>query len=159
MSPRANRCPATLSRSHVLRGSIAGFCRAWLLLSAAFASQCANAEAPTADGFEGAETSWRFAEADTRYQVETHQRTSEGAHGGAGCEVARIRATGGTFVHLGLDIAPAYVIAELQPSLWVRANRPGIQLFARVVFPRTADPHTGKPLSRLVGGSRYTQQG
>jgi hypothetical protein len=109
-------------------------------------------------GFESLEPSWRFMDAAANYRVEVHQRTSEDPHGGAGCEVVRIASGNGRFIHLALDIPPAHVIAELQPSVWVRSSRPGVQLLVRVVFPRTAD-EKGKPLTRLVAGSTGKQQG
>jgi hypothetical protein len=138
--------------------NFASFCTA-LGLSLLIASPAARAATSGGDSFEGAETSWHFAEADAAYRLESHQRTSEGAHRGSGCEQVRFQAGAGRHIYLALDISPVYVIDELRPSIWVRANRPGGQLLARVVFPRTADPKTGKPLARLVGGSRYTQQG
>ena len=129
-----------------------------VLIAFAMVSQVAHAQTSIDQGFEGAETSWRFADADAPYRVEIHQRTGQGAHRGAGCEVVRIVADNGRFVHLALDVPPAHVISELRPSVWVRANRPGVQLAGRVVFPRAAD-EKGRPLARLVSGTTYRQQG
>jgi hypothetical protein len=119
----------------------------------------AHAAVSTNDGFEGTETSWRFVAGDAPYQVQQHQRTSQAAHSGSGGELVQISASQGSYVYLGLDVTACHPIAEFQPSIWVRANRPGIRLLARVVFPRAADPQTGKPLSRLVGTATYTQPG
>ena len=39
---------------------------------------------------------------------------------------------------------------------WVRANRPGVQLLGRVVFPKDTDPNNpGQPLTTLLPGDRY----
>ena len=65
----------------------------------------------------------------------------------------------GHFVHLAYDTTPVHVISELRPSVWVRADRPGIQFLVRVVFPHVANPRTGKPVTRLLTGPTYTQQG
>ncbi len=51
----------------------------------------------------------------------------------------------GTYVHLVHDIPPSRVIEELDISLWVKSNRAGLQLAARVVLPRAKDPRTGNP--------------
>ncbi|HET6878874.1 MAG TPA: hypothetical protein VFI31_01890, partial [Pirellulales bacterium] len=107
--------------------------------------------------FESPQTSWRFAGPAANFRVEVHQRTSENPHRGAGCEVVRIASGSGRYIPLALDIPPAHVIAEFQPSVWVRSTRPGVQLLARVVFPRTADDK-GNPLTRLVAGGTGKQQ-
>jgi hypothetical protein len=122
-------------------------------------SNLAQADGPSGDGFDGAETTWYFAGADAQYQKTLHQRTSQGAHSGSGCEVVRLSASQGSYVYLALDVKPCHPIIEFQPSVWVRANRAGIQFKARVVFPRSADPETGKPLSVLVGTAKYAQIG
>ncbi len=119
----------------------------------------ARGEVSTGDGFEGSETSWRFVANDTPYQVQLHQRTNQAAHSGSGGEAVQVSVSQGSYVYLGLDITPCHPIAEFQPSIWLRANRAGIRFLARVVFPRTADPQTGKPLSQLVGTATYTQTG
>src|SRR5581483_8595147 len=47
---------------------------------------------------------------------------------------------------------------ELDVRLWVKANRPGIQLFARVVLPRSRDPQ-GQPLVAVLPGGIYQNAG
>ena len=137
-------------------------CRRFSWIGPLIAAACcglSRAQASTGDGFEGTETGWRFVAHDARYQVQTHQRTGQAAHSGSAGEMVQISASQGSYVYLGLDIGPCHPIEEFQPSIWVRANRPGIRFLARVKFPRTADPQTGQPLSRLVGGAIYTQHG
>ena len=111
------------------------------------------------ENFETADPSWRDAGGDTKYQIEVHQRTSQRPHSGASCEYVEINAGNGTYVHLSHDVGRAPVMAELAPSLWVRADRPGVQLLARVVLPHTTDPRTGRPVTRLLAGTSYSQTG
>ena len=66
--------------------------------------------------------------------------------------------------HLGYDLPPAPTrIEELQLAAWVFCNRPGVQLAATVVLPRSLDPHTGRPRELLVrsgmlaGAGRWQQ--
>ncbi len=51
------------------------------------------------------------------------------------------------------------VLDELTIEVVLRANRPGVQLAAEIVFPRTNDPATGKPVSTMVHGLRYSEPG
>ena len=57
------------------------------------------------------------------------------------------------------DIGRPWVIDELRPSIWICADRPGIQFFAEVTLPRTLDPRTAKPLTTNVFGTAYTTAG
>lgn len=111
------------------------------------------------ENFETADPSWRDAGGDTKYRIEVHQRTSQRPHSGASCEYVEINAGNGTYVHLSHDVGRAPVMAELIPSLWVRADRPGLQLMARAVLPHTTDPRTGRPITRLLVGTSYSQTG
>ena len=70
-----------------------------------------------------------------------------------------MRGDNGTYVYVAHEIAPARIISELAPSVWLKADRPGLQLLARVTLPRSIDQRTGKPLTTLVRGSAYTQVG
>lgn len=62
------------------------------------------------------------------------------------------------FIHYHYSTPPAPVTAALTAGVWVKANKPGIQLRARVVFPNEPDP--AQPESRLtmlVVGDKYTE--
>jgi hypothetical protein len=112
------------------------------------------------EDFESPTISWRDNGGDVKYQIETHQRTQQGAHGGAGCEFLRLNAGGnGTQVLLAHEIGQPLIIAELQPSVWVRSDRAGVQLICRVVLPRVRDPRTGDPRTLLIRGSSYSRVG
>ncbi len=140
-------------------------CRALATLSMLGASLLASAVTLRAQvlvrqDFDGPEPTWREGRGNPGYRITAHERTSEGVHGGSGCEFfAIVSGANGTYVHLTHDLAPARVIAELKPSIWVRSDRPGIQLRARVVFPRSINPTTHQPNSVLVAGTSYNQAG
>ncbi len=109
--------------------------------------------------FEGPEPSWHDSGGDAQYKISSLERVPGVAHSGRGCEQVRIAGNNGTYVYLSHDITPARIISELSLSVWIKADRPGLQILARVVIPRTKDPATGQPLTTLVSGSGYTQVG
>ena len=57
-------------------------------------------------------------------------------------------AQGGSKVLVAHDIGRPWVIDELRPSIWICADRPGIQFFAEITLPRTLDPRAGRTNSR-----------
>ena len=57
------------------------------------------------------------------------------------------------------DIGRPWVIDELRPTIWIFADRPGVQFFAEVTLPRTLDPRTAKPLTTNIYGTAYTAPG
>lgn len=117
-------------------------------------------EAALRDDFESVEPRWRDAGGDARYRIELRERVAESAHSGARCEFLEfVVLQAGTSIYLSYDIGQAPVIDETNVSLYVRGDRPGMQLLARVVFPRAIDPRTGRPVSALVSGSSYTRPG
>ncbi|HEX4142992.1 MAG TPA: hypothetical protein VHY91_05540 [Pirellulales bacterium] len=115
--------------------------------------------APLREDFEGPEPSWRDSGGDAQYKISSHERAAGVAHSGRGCEQVRLVGNNGTYIYLSHDIPPARIISELSLGVWIKADRPGLQILARVVFPRTKDPATGQPLTTLVSGSGYTQVG
>lgn len=160
--------PATES----LRVSIArlmdtpSHCR-WLPLaihSAVLAFVLTIAAMPTAVGatvnerFESPEPTWRVGASDCVRQLVEHKRTFNESHSDQGSEYLKIRIGQGTFVHLQHDIAPAVVIGELTPRLWVKSDRVGIQLQARVVLPRSRTAN-GAPHTALLPGGTYRDIG
>ncbi len=111
------------------------------------------------EGFESPEPIWRFAGGNTAARVHLHQRSQAEAHSGSGCERLQISGTGGSEVYFGLDVGRPQVIPELLPTLWIKADRAGIQLLVQVVFPRNPDPRTNRPLALVVPGSSYSTVG
>lgn len=109
--------------------------------------------------FEAPETVLRPAGSDVSFKLEAHQHVTQGAHSGHGCEWIRTSGSNGTFVYFSHVIGPARVISELSPSIWVKADRPGVQIVARVVLPRSVNPSTGKPMTARILGSDYQQVG
>ena len=111
------------------------------------------------ESFEGPLPTWRVVGGDVRYQLTRHERVDSPVHSGAWSEVMTVQAGGGTYLHAAFDISPVALIDELEAGLWVRSERPGMQLIARVVLPRSIDPKTGKPVTLLLHGSIYHATG
>ncbi|MBI3836940.1 MAG: hypothetical protein HY288_03275, partial [Planctomycetia bacterium] len=128
------------------------------LLLSIFA-RSAPAQPVLRDDFEGPETSWSYAADDASYKVEAHQRVQQNAHAGRWCERLAVRGNNGTYIYYAHPIGSARVINELRASVWLKADRPGLQILARVVLPRSSDPRSGNPLSTLIRGTGYTQVG
>ena len=114
---------------------------------------------PVSDDFEGPQVTWQPGDADVRYQTLRHQRIVGDAHSGQGSELIQIAGGPGSFIYLSHDIGIARIVAELLPRVWIKADRPGMQLLARVVLPHTIDPRTGKPATVLIRGTNYTSTG
>ncbi|HWB01325.1 MAG TPA: hypothetical protein VG713_22700, partial [Pirellulales bacterium] len=112
------------------------------------------------DGFETAGPAWTDAGGEARYRIEMQERTRSGSHSGDGCEFLQIHFTGpGRSAFLRYTLGRAPVINELRASVWLRADRAGPQLMARVVLPRAIDSSTGKPLTTLLAGTVYAEVG
>ncbi len=111
------------------------------------------------EGHEGTETSWQEAGGNANYKIELHKLSSDQAHTGNGCEHLRVSGGGGTYVYFSHAVDCPLVIPELLPTVWIKSDRAGLQIVARVVLPRTEDPRTGSPITTLVRGTSYTQVG
>jgi hypothetical protein len=110
--------------------------------------------------FETPQPSWRLVDRDAHsMQVRDHLRTFQQAHSGRGSEYLRIQAEFGTFIHYGHPIPAAPIIDELAITVWIKSNRPGIQLLASVALPRTVSPRDGNPLRTVLRGSTYEDVG
>ncbi|WP_254510117.1 hypothetical protein [Anatilimnocola floriformis] len=117
------------------------------------------AQAQFRDTFESTQPAWTLAAADAGVKVLAQDRTFKESRSGSGSEYLRLMVGNGTFVHLTYSPGKAPVIAELEPSLWVKADKANLQLMVRVVLPRTTDRGTGKPLTTLLSGDTYSDVG
>jgi hypothetical protein len=87
------------------------------------------------NGFEGRETSWVKGGTDAPFRENKHILTDQTAHGGLRSEMIQISAEQGSFIYYEYGIGRALVNDDLTASVWVKANRPGIAVLARVILP------------------------
>lgn len=110
--------------------------------------------------FESKQTSWNKGTTDATYRELAHEMTDKTAHTGQLCEFIQLNADKGNFIHYYYPTSKAPICEELSISLWVKANRPGAQLMARLVLPRERDPHNlDERLTALLPGSQYQTTG
>ncbi len=107
-------------------------------------------------GFEGRSPLWLAGKHDASYKETLHELTDKSIHSGQRSETIQFIAENGSYIHYTYNLGRAPVTEDLSVSLWVRANRPGVQLLARVVFPKEWDPNNpGHPLTAILPGERY----
>jgi hypothetical protein len=109
------------------------------------------------DSFETPDIKWKNPQSAGPFRIDRQEKSAAEVHSGLASEAIRVTA-GDWPVYVSYPIAPANVIDELQAQIWVKANRPGVQLFARVVLPRSLDA-SGEPVATFVAGSVYTKVG
>jgi len=131
----------------------------WLSLIALAMGLVAPAAADHRDSFESAQPTWRLADADCGARVVAQRRDFQEYRIGQASEHLSLVAHQGTYAYLVHPIPQARVLAEWTAALWVKADRAGLQLLARVVLPRTRDPQTGNALSVLLRGDVYDRPG
>ncbi|MEW4454898.1 hypothetical protein AB1L30_19690 [Bremerella sp. JC817] len=123
-----------------------------MLVSNMTGVRCARGE--VIEDFESAVTTWRPSSADAPISQIEHQRKVGDSHMGASSEQIVVRLGQGSYAYYGHTVAPARVVPDLQYSVWVKTDRPGIQIAARVVFPRSLDPRTRRPITTRILGDR-----
>ncbi len=109
------------------------------------------------EGFETQTPSWQSEYLDTTINLITHDRSNRALHGGRLSERFQFVAdTGGQFF---VSLRTPRVLLESDPriGLWVRSNRAGVRVHARVVLPGDTDPETKAPSFVLVPGTIYTE--
>jgi len=124
------------------------------------------------NAFESNHTSWIKGSADVAYDETAHAMTDQVAHEGQRSEYIQINVPsppsptpgaalgGGSHVYYYYPTANAPIAAELTVSVWVKSNRPGIQLMARVVLPKEADPASLEDrLTTVLRGDTYRKVG
>jgi hypothetical protein len=107
-------------------------------------------------GFEARDPVWKAGGTDADPRELVHELTTETAHNGQRSEHIRIQVSKGTFVHYVYDLPKAPITDELEASLWLKSNRPNVQLLCRIVLPRERDPaNLNQPLTTLVRCEPY----
>jgi len=141
-----------------------------LITSSAFLPwKLALAQQVHKNSFETFNTSWLKGAADVPFDELAHTMTDQGAHDGKRSEFIKINAQASNplqnpdtppHIYYQYATAKAPISIELSASIWVKANRPGVQLLARVVLPNEHDPtNLDAHLTTLLPGDVYRTVG
>lgn len=123
----------------------------WLIPLVVLVPGVARSQHIHQNGFESRGPYWKAGSSDAALKVVEHRLTDETAHAGQRCEHLRLQVERGSFIHYTLDVPRAPVTEDLDLGLWVKSNRPGVQLLCRLVLPRERDPkNPGQPMTVLV---------
>ena len=71
-----------------------------------------------------------------------------------GAEQIRLTGANGSFIYFSHSVPSARIVNELSASAWIKADRPGLQIFGHVVLPHTLDPKTGGAGDRFASWRR-----
>ena len=131
----------------------------WLTLASPLAAQDARAQPKATetlrDGFEGPTKVWRQEQPDAAIEIFLHDRTNRAAHEGTRSEGFEFKAGLGGGLYYSYALPPVPVTDDLTVTMFVRSNRTGVQLLARVVLPSDIDPDSQKPSFVLIPSSTY----
>jgi hypothetical protein len=133
------------------------FC-GWIVIPLAVLVWLTAAEQPGIhrDSFEGRQTAWLKALANVEHRELAHDLSTQTAHSGRQSEHIQLQAGKGTFIHYYYPVGKIVLLDEMTLSVWIKANRPGMQLLARLVLPRERDPQNlDRPLTTLLRGDTY----
>jgi hypothetical protein len=109
--------------------------------------------------FDGPSLIWQPLDARPEARVVSHACDGDDAREGSRSERLAISAPGGEAMHFLCSVGRIPVLDELESRLWVKANRPGVILAARVVLPRSRDAKTGAAKTTLVQGEQNNSAG
>lgn len=112
------------------------------------------------DGFEGKKTAWIRGEDNVRAEQKAHTVSSDYAHLGTQSEFIQLVCPEGkkdpSFANYYYPTQPAPIGEDLSASVWVKANRAGIQLQARLVLPKERNPQQlDEPMTVILTGDKY----
>jgi hypothetical protein len=108
------------------------------------------------DGFEARETAWIKGTADAPFRELVHEITDTTSHDGQRSERLQITSEQGNYIYYVYPTKRAPLTEELNVSLWLKANRYGVQLLGRLVLPKERNPsNLDEPLTTLVRGDLY----
>jgi hypothetical protein len=112
------------------------------------------------NGFEGRETFWVKGAADATFHEVTHEITDATARKGEHSEHIQFSAEQGNFIYYYYPTDKAPLIDDLSASVWIKSNRPGIQIMARAVLPKERNPNSlDEPMTFTLRGDLYQTAG
>ena len=132
-------------------------------VGAGFALVPARAEQTHRYGFGGKNTVLVRGDANVKVEEKEHDISDQSFKSQPTSEhlklTADLAAGDAAFIHYHYDTPAAPVTAALSAGVWVKATKAGVQLRARVVFPKEPDPaHPEAPLTALIVGDTYDKR-
>ena len=129
-------------------------------LAAVVAVLPAGAQVIHRHGFAGRQTALVRGDAYVRVEEKEHDISTRFFHSQPSSEHIKLTAEAATgdaaYIHYVYDTPHAPVSDILSASVWVRATKAGVQLRARVVFPKEPDPTRPEShLTMLIVGKTY----
>ena len=130
------------------------------LAAAGLCARLAAADAIQRDGFDGREPLWQRGPANVPAAEESHIITQQNAHSLPSSEYLRVKAEASPqldpHVFYSYPTHPAPVGDDLVVRVWLRSNRSGVRLLARLVLPHERDPdNPNQPMTKLLAGEAY----
>jgi hypothetical protein len=115
------------------------------------------AEAPTfRDEMDGETPMLRLVDS-TSFKLLDQRIERQPQRGRTGAEAIQLQGPAGESAQLVFNLPTAPVISELQLAAMIRSNRPGVQIAARVVLPRSHNSKTGVHHEILVRGGNLSR--
>jgi hypothetical protein len=153
--------PSALTQRFASQGARAG-CTiiALALVLATFWCNSTDAQQILRNGFEAPKPAWVKSGADVPFEELAHSITDQSAHDGQRSEYLKLDARQGNHIYYQYAVGRGPINDDLNASVWIKANRPGIQIVARAVLPKERDPsHLELPLTALLRGETYKTAG
>lgn len=111
------------------------------------------------NGFE-TKTAWNKGAADGGYEEIAHRIDDRDPHNGRGSEYIEFDAKKGKFINYYYGVGKAPINEETRVAVWLRSNRAGMKLMARIVLPNERDPNNlDYRLTTYIEGDTYQQAG
>src|SRR5579862_3963264 len=106
--------------------------------------------------FETRDPAFIKGTADARFQEFVHDVTDATSHGGQYSEHLQLASDQGSNIYYYYPTQRAPIGDDLSLSIWIKANRPGTQVAARLVLPKEHNPsNLDEPLTTILRGDVY----
>ena len=130
-----------------------------IFLTLAVAVQGAASLSTTTAAEAASPESWKIIRADCQHLLQDHEMVEAAGRQSNSAEYLRIRAGAGTYLDIEQAVERSRIIDDLVAGVWLRSDRKGLQIFAKIVLPNTPDPKTGRAATMRLAGDHYNNLG
>ncbi|HWY86010.1 MAG TPA: hypothetical protein VNX28_04755, partial [Gemmataceae bacterium] len=131
-----------------------------VLLLGLLAPRAALGQQVHRNAFESMKTFWVKSGFDAPFDENIHSISDQVCHDGQHSEYISLEAKPGNFIYYQYPSGRVPIGEEMSAAIWLKANRPGVQLMARIVLPNERDPtNLDNRLTTLIRGDIYRNAG